>query len=121
MTLRALDRRQVHHIHHMMAALLFFKTLSLLFEAVRFHYYQKNGFSEGWSIVYYIFAFVKGVMRFVVLLLIGTGWSLLKPYLNDREKKVVLVVLALQVSQPPGMGPRGLQGSLGAAIGCASI
>lgn len=37
------------------------------------------------------------VMRFVVLLLIGTGWSLLKPYLNEREKKVVLVVLVLQV------------------------
>lgn len=48
--------------------------------------------------MYYIFAFIKGVMRFVVILLIGTGWSLLKPYLNDREKKIVLVVLALQVN-----------------------
>jgi G protein-coupled receptor 107 len=47
--------------------------------------------------VYYIFAFVKGVMRFVVILLIGTGWSLLKPYLNDREKKIILMVLVLQV------------------------
>lgn len=53
---------QVHHIHHMMAVLLFFKTLSVLFEAVRFHYYQINGSAEGWSIVYYIFAFIKGVM-----------------------------------------------------------
>lgn len=88
---------QVHNIHHIMAVLLFFKTLSLLFEAVRFHYYAKNGYAEGWSIVYYIFAFVKGVMRFVVILLIGTGWSLLKPYLSDREKKIVLVVLVLQV------------------------
>lgn len=32
--------KQVHAIHHMMAALLFFKTLSLLFEAVRYHSYQ---------------------------------------------------------------------------------
>jgi hypothetical protein len=31
----------------MMAALLFFKTLSLLFEAVRFHYYKRNGVAEG--------------------------------------------------------------------------
>jgi len=83
----------------MMAALLFFKTLSLLFEAVRYHYYSLNGFAEGWSIVYYIFAFIKGVMRFVVILLIGTGWSLLKPYLNDREKKIILIVLVLQVGQ----------------------
>lgn len=36
-------------------------------------------------------------MRFVVVLLIGSGWTLLKPFLNDREKKIVLVVLALQV------------------------
>ena len=36
-------------------------------------------------------------MRFVVVLLIGSGWSLLKPYLNDKEKRIVLVVLALQV------------------------
>jgi len=90
----------VHHIHHMMMALLFFKTLSLLFEAVRFHAYQTHGLTghaDGWAVVYYIFAFIKGIMRFVVILLIGTGWSLLKPYLSDREKKVILAVLALQV------------------------
>ena len=44
-----------------------------------------------------LFSFLKGVMLFVVILLIGTGWSLVKPYLNDREKKIVLVVLVLQV------------------------
>jgi hypothetical protein len=32
-----------------------------------------------------------------VILLIGTGWSLLKPFLNDREKKIIAVVLVLQV------------------------
>ena len=32
-----------------------------------------------------------------VILLIGTGWSLVKPFLNDREKKIVLFVLVLQV------------------------
>ncbi|GAB5032083.1 protein gpr107-like [Nannochloropsis oceanica] len=90
----------VHHIHHMMMALLFFKTLSLLFEAVRFHAYQTHGLTghaDGWAVVYYIFAFIKGVMRFMVILLIGTGWSLLKPYLSDKEKKVILAVLVLQV------------------------
>lgn len=93
-------KEHVHRIHNMMLALLVFKTLSLLFEAVRFQAYQKHGLTghaDGWAVVYYVFAFVKGIMRFVVILLIGTGWSLLKPYLSDREKKVVLVVLALQV------------------------
>ena len=36
-------------------------------------------------------------MMFVVIILIGTGWSLLKPFLNDREKKIFLIVLPLQV------------------------
>ena len=30
-------------------------------------------------------------------MLVGTGWSLLKPYLNIREKKILLAVLPLQV------------------------
>ena len=43
------------------------------------------------------FHYVPGLLLFTVILLIGTGWSLVKPYLNDREKKIVLVVLILQV------------------------
>lgn len=34
---------QVHSLHRMMAALLFFKTVSLLAEAARFHYYKARG------------------------------------------------------------------------------
>jgi len=36
-------------------------------------------------------------MLFVVILLIGSGWSFLKPFLNDKEKKIVFFVLILQV------------------------
>ena len=32
-----------------------------------------------------------------VIALIGAGWSLLKPFLNDREKKLLIVALPLQV------------------------
>jgi NADH:ubiquinone oxidoreductase subunit 3 (subunit A) len=32
-----------------------------------------------------------------VILLIGSGWSFLKPFLTDREKKMILGVLILQV------------------------
>lgn len=87
----------VHRIHYMMAVLLALKCLTLLAEAIRFHYISLVGVSEGWSIVYYVFAFLKGVMLFTVILLIGSGWSLMKAYLNDREKQVILVVLSLQV------------------------
>lgn len=35
--------------------------------------------------------------RAVVVALIGTGWSLLKPFLNDREKRIIIIALAFQV------------------------
>lgn len=87
----------VHNIHYMMLALLVLKCLTLLFESIRYHYIAATGASELWSVVYYIFAFMKGIMLFTVILLIGSGWSLMKPYLNDREKQIIIVVLTLQV------------------------
>uniref|UniRef100_A0A5K1FC86 GOST seven transmembrane domain-containing protein n=1 Tax=Nymphaea colorata TaxID=210225 RepID=A0A5K1FC86_9MAGN len=32
-----------------------------------------------------------------LIVLIGTYWSFLKPYLQDREKKVLMIVIPLQV------------------------
>lgn len=87
----------VHRIHYMMLILLALKCASLLFESIRYHYISIFGVSEMWSTVYYIFAFLKGVMLFTVILLIGSGWSLMKSYLNGQEKKIIFVVLVLQV------------------------
>jgi hypothetical protein len=87
----------VHSIHKLMLVLVAFKSLALLFDSVRYHYIALTGSAEAWSIVYYIITFFKSLLLFTVILLIGTGWSLVKPYLNDREKKIVLFVLVLQV------------------------
>ncbi len=37
------------------------------------------------------------VICFAVILLIGSGWSFVKPFLTEREKKMILGVLVLQV------------------------
>jgi len=87
----------VHRVHYMMLILLVLKCLSLFFEGVRYHYISIYGVSEMWSTVYYIFAFMKGIMLFTVILLIGSGWSLMKSYLNDQEKRIIWFVLVLQV------------------------
>lgn len=89
---------QVQQIHRVMTALLLFKFFSLFAESMRFQYMKARGDAlTSWTIVFYFFAFVKGTMLFVVILLIGTGWSFVKPYLNQREKKTILLVLVLQV------------------------
>ena len=36
-------------------------------------------------------------MLFVIIALIGTGWAFLKPFLTDKDKKIFLVVIPLQI------------------------
>ena len=36
-------------------------------------------------------------MLFTVILLIGSGWSFLKPFLNIKEKRLIYFVLLLQI------------------------
>ncbi|KAL2629881.1 hypothetical protein R1flu_014567 [Riccia fluitans] len=87
----------VHRIHILMGILVFFKALNLLAEATEKSYIKKTGLAHGWDIAFYVFGFLRGVMLFTVIVLIGTGWSFLKPYLQDKEKKVLMVVIPLQV------------------------
>jgi hypothetical protein len=91
------QRENTFRIHYLMGVLVVLKTLSLFFEGVRFIDLDIYGYSVMWSILYYIFTILKAFMLFVVILLIGSGWSFIKPYLNDFEKQLLLVILTLQV------------------------
>ncbi|OVA02294.1 Transmembrane receptor [Macleaya cordata] len=91
------QRLVVDKIHLIMAALLVFKALKMICAAEEKLYVRRTGTSHGWDIAFYIFGFFKGIMLFTVIVLIGTGWSFLKPYLQEREKKVLMTVIPLQV------------------------
>mmetsp|Transcript_5161 Transcript_5161/g.11412 ORF Transcript_5161/g.11412 Transcript_5161/m.11412 type:complete len:276 (-) Transcript_5161:621-1448(-) len=85
---------KVQKIHYMMAVLLVVKTMAMLFESIRYHFIATTGVGHEWSVIYYIFAFLKGLLLFTVILLIGTGWSLVKPYLNDRSSGLLVALVA---------------------------
>jgi len=87
----------VHKIHYLMAVLLALKCATLLTESVRYHAISANGVTGFMSLLYYVFSAVRGVMLFTVILLIGSGWSIMRSFLHSREKKVVFVVLVAQV------------------------
>lgn len=91
------QRATVHRIHVLMCALLLFKALNLICVAEDKLYIKKTGTAHGWDIAFYIFGFFKGILLFTVIVLIGTGWSFLKPYLQEREKNVLMIVIPLQV------------------------
>jgi len=88
---------KIYAIHHLMSVLMVFKTFTVLFESIRYHYIRRTGHAEFWSVLYYGLSFVKSVFLFTVVLLIGSGWSFVKPFLNPREKQLICVVLVLQV------------------------
>ena len=54
----------------------------------RYQSIKLSGDGYTWATFYYLLTFVKGVMLFSVILLIGTGWSFLKPFLQDRYARL---------------------------------
>lgn len=90
-------RATAYQIHVFMIALVCLKALNLICEAEDKSYIKRTGTAHGWDVLFYIFSFLKGIMLFTLIVLIGTGWSFLKPYLQGKEKKVLMVVIPLQV------------------------
>lgn len=91
-------RADVFKIHWLMAALPFTKSLSLVFHAIDYHYISTQGFPmEGWAVVYYITHLLKGALLFITIALIGTGWAFVKHILSDKDKKIFMIVIPLQV------------------------
>jgi hypothetical protein len=84
-------------IHFLMLALVLFKALATMCESGMYHMKRTTGNSDGWNVAYYIFSLFRGVLLFTVIVLIGTGWSFLKPFLSAKEKQVIMVVFPLQV------------------------
>ncbi|KAG9342207.1 hypothetical protein JZ751_016709, partial [Albula glossodonta] len=91
-------RADVYKIHWLMAALPFTKSLSLVFHAIDYYYISNQGFPiEGWAVVYYITHLLKGALLFITIALIGTGWAFVKHILSDKDKKIFMIVIPLQV------------------------
>ncbi|KAK2995895.1 hypothetical protein RJ640_028303 [Escallonia rubra] len=90
-------RLSVYRIHFFMLAVVLLKAFNLLCETEDKSYIKRTGSAHGWDVLFYIFSFLKGITLFTLIVLIGTGWSFLKPYLQGKEKKVLMIVIPLQV------------------------
>eukprot|EP00938_MAST-03A_sp_MAST-3A-sp1_P003236 g3236.t1 len=91
------NRSNIHKIHYIMSALVFVKAFSLILESVTWHYIKTQGTPLDWIYIDDAVKAVKGIMLFGVILLIGSGWSFMKPFFNEREKRIVYIVVPLQV------------------------
>jgi len=89
--------KKVNRVHYLMTVLVVLKFLSLLFQAIEMHFIKINGSAGGWSVPYFIFAGLKTVFFFVLVALIGTGWTFVKPFLSEKDKKIIMFVIPLQI------------------------
>ncbi|XP_062865738.1 protein GPR108-like [Trichomycterus rosablanca] len=91
-------RYSVFKIHWLMAALAYTKAVSLVFHSINYHFINTEGHPiEGWAVMYYITHLLKGALLFITLALIGTGFAFIKYILSDKEKKIFVIVIPLQV------------------------
>ncbi|XP_043286236.1 protein GPR107 isoform X2 [Venturia canescens] len=92
------SKHPVFKIHFLMAVLVFLKSLSLLFHGINYHFIQTKGeHVAAWAILYYITHLLKGAVLFITIVLVGTGWDFIKHILADKDKKLFMIVIPLQV------------------------
>lgn len=92
------SKHPVFKIHYLMGVLIFLKSLSLMFHSINFHFIETLGeHVETWAVLYYITHLLKGACLFITIVLIGTGWTFIKHILSDKDKKIFMIVIPLQV------------------------
>ncbi|XP_034937893.1 protein GPR107 isoform X2 [Chelonus insularis] len=92
------SQNPVFKIHYLMAVLIYLKSFSLLFHGINYHFIQTKGeHVAAWAILYYITHLLKGAVLFITIVLIGTGWDFIKHILADKDKKLFMIVIPLQV------------------------
>ncbi|KAJ5072958.1 transmembrane receptor [Anaeramoeba ignava] len=89
-------KTRVNRVHILMSVLLVSKMLAMLCKSIEYYYIKNTGLPNGWNYPYYIFAIFKGILLFIVLLFIGTGWAFIKRSLSSKEKKLFAIIIPLQ-------------------------
>ncbi|KAA0175803.1 hypothetical protein FNF27_02889 [Cafeteria roenbergensis] len=87
---------KIHAVHHMFTVLAATRAATAASEAIQLAAIASVGHPTGWSALYYVILFCKGLLFFAAILLIGTGWSLVKPFLNKWEIRVLAFALPCQ-------------------------
>ncbi|CDW52557.1 Lung 7-TM R domain containing protein [Trichuris trichiura] len=91
-------KENVYKIHILMGVLVFLKSISVLLHGLNMYFIGIQGQQlEAWAVLYYILHLIKGSLLFGTIVLIGTGWTLFKNFLVERDRKLLMVVIPIQV------------------------
>jgi G protein-coupled receptor 107 len=90
-------RPVLHYVHQLMSLVLILKFMSTLLESIRYFLKKWYGHAEVWSVLYTFVSCLNVLSFFTVLVLLGTGWSILTPFVEGRTKYMILLILVLQI------------------------
>ncbi|GER51558.1 lung seven transmembrane receptor family protein [Striga asiatica] len=91
-------KRFLNRIHILMAFLLFSRFLELVCYANSLYSIRQTGSARFWNFLWLGFYFSRSVLFALVVVLIGSGWSIYRPVLQDFHKHVVSTAVSLQIS-----------------------
>jgi len=89
---------KVTRIHHAMLLVAILKTLTLFLQsAVYAHRNSTGGTGALVDVIFVIVAAAKTAILFVIVILLGSGWSISRASLSERERQLIVTVLVVQV------------------------
>ncbi|XP_051149244.1 protein CANDIDATE G-PROTEIN COUPLED RECEPTOR 7-like [Andrographis paniculata] len=87
----------VQKIHIMMAVLLLLRFLELLSHASSQHSIKHSGSAHGWDVFWLTMYVLRSILFVVVIMLLGSAWSLFKPSLQELKKYTMAITILLQI------------------------
>ncbi|KAJ9469262.1 G protein coupled receptor [Diplonema papillatum] len=88
---------KLNKLHYLLSFLYLMKCGTMLFEWLKYRTFATSGRGSAIDVFYYAFLMLKGVSLFTVILLIGSGWAVIKPFVAQRERTILMAVVPLQV------------------------
>ncbi|KAI3498530.1 hypothetical protein L1887_34305 [Cichorium endivia] len=69
----------------------------LICAGLNLYFVKVTGTPQGLDVLFYTFQFIRTVLLFTLIVFIGSGWCIWKPFLEGKEKLVLMIVILLQV------------------------
>ncbi|KAH7852047.1 hypothetical protein Vadar_019901 [Vaccinium darrowii] len=91
------NRLFVRNMHVLMSILVVVKSLNLFFNAEDKHNIKVTGTPHGWDVWFYMFYGIRTLLLVTIIMLIGTGWTIMKPMLQAKEKVVLAIGIGIQL------------------------
>nr|GMD95040.1 protein GPR107-like [Ipomoea batatas] len=91
------NRKATKTIHILMAALLISRALDSLCLSLEQETIKRTGSPHGWQFLLYFLHTIRSLLLVLVVLLIGAGWTVLKPFVHKEGQAALALGMLVQI------------------------